>query len=130
MTRFVNALLIFLMVLSAAAVYDMKYEAEIAAANVARLQRQIAQEQEAISLLKAEWSVLTQPSRLQDLVTRHADILDLQPMKPEQVGTLADIPPKPVEIPAEEMPEVSSEPGPVERSAKAVPLDGPTIQLQ
>ena len=27
MTRFVNALLVFLMVLSAAAVYDMKYEA-------------------------------------------------------------------------------------------------------
>ncbi|WP_181707336.1 cell division protein FtsL [Chthonobacter rhizosphaerae] len=131
MTRFVNALLIFLMVLSAAAVYDMKYEAELAASNVARIQRQIAQEQEAISLLKAEWSVLTQPARLQDLVTRHADILELEPMRAEHVGTLADVPPKPVDVPVEEMPDEPEAPATIERSAQAAPAAaGDPIDIQ
>ena len=61
-------------------------------------------EQEAISLLKAEWSVLTQPARLQDLVERHADVLKLAPMTAEHIGTLADIPAKPAPI----MPDVNA----------------------
>lgn len=105
MNRFVNALLVFLMVLSAAAVYDMKYEAELAAEKVANAERRMAQEQERISLLKAEWSVLTQPARLQDLIERHADILQLSPMTAEHIGTLADVPPKPAVIPESELPE-------------------------
>jgi hypothetical protein len=104
MNRFVNALLVFLMVLSATAVYDMKYEAELAAENVRKVEREIAREQEAISLLKAEWSVLTQPARLQDLVERHADVLKLAPMTAEHIGTLADIPAKPAPI----MPDVNA----------------------
>lgn len=124
MNRLVNALLIFLMVLSAAAVYDMKYEAELAAENVAKIQREIAREQETISLLKAEWSVLTQPARLQEVVSRHTDILELQAMRPEQVGTLADVPPKPVAVPdAEAGDAVPAKPAaPHARSAQADPV--------
>ena len=97
MTRFVNALLVFLMVLSAAAVYDMKYEAELAAEAMADLQRQIDSEKAELSLLKAEWSVLTQPARLAELVERHAEVLQLAPLTADQIGTLADVPQKPVE---------------------------------
>jgi hypothetical protein len=97
MTRTINALLVFLMVLSAAAVYDMKYEAEMAASTVAALDQQIDNERAEISLLKAEWSVLSQPARLKQLVDRHQDILQLQPLTADQFGTIADIPEKPVE---------------------------------
>jgi hypothetical protein len=103
MTRYLNALLIFLMVLSAAAVYDMKYEAKQEGDMAARLERRIAAEQEAISALKAEWATLTQPARLAEIVRRHADIFKLQPMTGDQMGTLADIPPKPVVVPSEGM---------------------------
>lgn len=108
MTRYINALLVFLMVLSAAAVYDMKYEAEIAAENINKKQAEIAQAREDISLLKAEWALLTRPARMRDLLDRHHDILNLTPMSSDHIGTLADIPAKPV-VPA---------PGtPVEQSA-------------
>lgn len=99
MTRYINALLVFLMVLSAAAVYDMKYEAEIAAESIARRQTAITQAREDISLLKAEWALLTRPARMQELVTRHQDILGLEPMTSNHIGTLADIPEKPVLLP-------------------------------
>lgn len=98
MTRYFNALLVFLMILSAAAVYDMKYEAKIEGENVARLERKITQEQETISLLKAEWSTLSQPSRLEDMVRRHAEIFNLIPMTSNNIGTLDDIPAKPVDV--------------------------------
>lgn len=98
MTRFVNALLVFLMVLSAAAVYDMKYEAETASIAVADLEQKIANEQAELSLLKAEWSMLTQPARMTELIGRYTDILQLQPLTADQIGTLADIPEKPEPI--------------------------------
>ncbi len=97
MTRTVNILLVALMVLSAAAVYDMKYEAELAAEKVKKVERDIDRERETLSLLKAEWSVLTQPARLEDLADRHAEILKLEPMTANHIGTLADVPPKPVD---------------------------------
>jgi hypothetical protein len=96
MTRYINALLVFLMVLSAAAVYDMKYEAEIAAENINKKQAEIVQAREDISLLKAEWALLTRPARMRDLLARHQDILNLTPMSSDHIGTLADIPAKPV----------------------------------
>ena len=108
MTRYINALLVFLMVLSAAAVYDMKYEAEIAAENINKKQAAIAQAREDISLLKAEWALLTRPARMRDLLERHRDILDLTPMTSNHIGTLADIPEKPVIPPVD---------APVEQSA-------------
>jgi hypothetical protein len=99
MTRYINALLVFLMVLSAAAVYDMKYEAEIAAENINKKQAEIIQAREDISLLKAEWALLTRPARMNDLLARHQDILNLTPMSSNHIGTLADIPAKPVAPP-------------------------------
>lgn len=118
MVRFVNTLLICLGLLSAAAVYDMKYEAELAEENLRKLERTIVQEKEAISLLKAEWSVLSQPGRLQDLVERHQDILRLQPLTSAQIGTLADIPEKPQVVPAEPGDPLAA-PAPARREASA-----------
>ncbi len=95
MNRIVNILLVCLMGLAAAAVYDMKYEAEAAAERVARLERQVAAEHERISLLKASWSALSQPRRMEELVARHVEELGLGPMAITQLGTLAEIPQKP-----------------------------------
>ncbi len=119
MTRYVNALLVFLMVLSAAAVYDMKYEAEIAAERLAEMQRRIEAEKAEISLLKAEWSLLTQPARLADLVDRHRDVLQLQPLGPDQIGSLADIPAKPVPVEPEVLGPTAPLELPADRSAQA-----------
>ncbi len=92
MMKILSVLLVSLMVLSAAAVYDMKYEAEAGAERVAQLERDVRAEQEKISRLKAEWSVFTQPQRLQDLTQRNAALLKLQPMTANQIAQLTDIP--------------------------------------
>jgi hypothetical protein len=101
-TRFINTLLVALMVLSAAAVYDMKYEAETASLALSDLEQKIAAERAELSLLKAEWSVLTQPARMTDLVDRYQPILQLQPLTANQIGTVADVPEKPVVEPGDE----------------------------
>ena len=95
MLRMLNFLLIAAMLIGAGVVYDLKYEAEKAASKVARINRQIDGERDAIATLKAEWSLLNQPKRLQDLAQRYRTYLELDPLDPTQIGTLDDIPFKP-----------------------------------
>ena len=60
-----------------------------------RLQAQIQLEQDQISLLKADWSLLTQPSQLQKLAGAFQEELGLQPLEANQIVGLHDIPEKP-----------------------------------
>jgi len=76
-------------------VFQVKYRAESVADRAAQLQRQIEQEQETLSLLEAEWSLLIQPARVQELVERHADFLKLQPLDPAQITKIEDLPMRP-----------------------------------
>ena len=76
-------------------VFQVKYRAESVADRAAQLQRQIEQEQETLSLLEAEWSLLIQPARVQELVERHADLLKLQPLDPAQITKIEDLPMRP-----------------------------------
>lgn len=95
MKRGVEILWVALMVAGAVVTYSMKDNAGRAADRVHKLRADIASEQEAITLLKAEWSVLDQPARLQELVGRYPDVLKLQPIDVRQLATVADIPDKP-----------------------------------
>lgn len=96
MVRVLNVLFILVAIAGAAAVFGMKHEAERASEHVAALQRQIDDERETISLLKAEWSLLNQPSRLQRLVERYNAYLRLEPLAVEQIAALEDLPAKPM----------------------------------
>jgi hypothetical protein len=80
---------------SAVFVFQVKYHAERVAERAAELQRRLDQENETISLLQAEWSLLIQPARIQELVTRHADLLKLQPLDPSQITKLERLPMRP-----------------------------------
>jgi len=77
--------------------YHLKHEVKALEDELFRLNRQILAEQQAIHVLRAEWSYINQPQRLQSLTQRH---LDLQPTKPAQIGTLATLPARPAEAPA------------------------------
>jgi hypothetical protein len=76
-------------------VFQAKYQAEAVADRAAELQRELDQENETLSLLKAEWSLLIQPARVQELVTRHAELLKLQPLDPTQITNLEKLPMRP-----------------------------------
>ena len=77
--------------------YHLKHEVKALEDELFRLNRQILAEQQAIHVLRAEWSYINQPQRLQSLSQRH---LDLQPTRPAQIGTLATLPARPADAPA------------------------------
>lgn len=96
MGRYLNILFVLAVVIGAAGVYDMKLAAKKSASHVAELQRQIDDEREAIRLLKAEWSMLNQPDRLQGLVERYNSYLQLQPLDVKQIVSPEELPARPV----------------------------------
>ena len=76
-------------------VFQIKYRAEAVADHAADLQRSLDQENETLSLLQAEWSLLIQPARVQELVERHAERLKLTPLDPAQITKLENLPMRP-----------------------------------
>lgn len=70
-------------------VYAMKYEVERLDAKRAALQRQLAQQEETLQVLEAEWSFLNRPGRLQELALRH---LDLKPVAVRQISAIDALP--------------------------------------
>jgi hypothetical protein len=96
--RYLNLLLVGAMIAGAVVTYVFKYRAENAAAHIAGLHEQIERERQTLSVLKAEWSLLDQPGRIQTLVERYHDYLELEPFSLDQVATLDEIPERPVEL--------------------------------
>jgi hypothetical protein len=94
--RIFNLVLLVAMLIGAAITYDMKHKAEMAADRVAKLQADIAKQKDAIALLRAEWSLLTQPARLQDVVEKYSTYFKLEPFSPKQLATIDEIPLRPV----------------------------------
>jgi hypothetical protein len=76
-------------------VFQIKYRAEVVAEQAAQLQRELDQEKETTSLLAAEWSLLIQPARVQEVVDRHAELLKLQPLDPMQITRIENLPMRP-----------------------------------
>lgn len=74
---------------AAIGLFQIKYEVQALEDRLRGLNRQILQDQEAIHVLKAEWSYLNEPGRLAELARRH---LDLAPVAPEQFARLEDLP--------------------------------------
>jgi hypothetical protein len=93
-----DIVLIAVMVSAAAFTYNTKRKVEDQLAEVHRIEGEIKFEQDSMDLLKADWSLLTQPSRLQKLTDIYQAELQLQPVDASQIGSLDDLPQKPVEI--------------------------------
>ena len=98
MFRTSDIVLIAVMVSAAAFTYKTKQQAEDQLAMVKKLEQQIRFEEDSIDLLKADWSLLTQPSRLQKLAEIYAAELELQPVEAHQIVGLDELPVRPMEI--------------------------------
>ncbi|MCX8506601.1 MAG: hypothetical protein ORN98_08315 [Alphaproteobacteria bacterium] len=66
-------------------VYQIKYEVQQQETALARLNRDIARSESEIRILRAEWSHLNEPARLEQ---QNAAILGLVPITPQQILTL------------------------------------------
>ncbi len=74
------------------ALFIMKYEVGALEEQLGALNHDIAGNQQAVHVLKAEWSYLNRPARLEDLGSR---LLKLKPLDGSQTGTIDDIPMRP-----------------------------------
>lgn len=99
MLRGLNVIWVALMIAGAVVTYAMKDRAGRAADHVMNLRREIAHEKELLNVLQAEWSVLDQPSRLQELVGRYGSYLHLAPLDVRQLASIEDVPDRPIEVP-------------------------------
>jgi cell division protein FtsL len=89
MLRGLNIIAVGGLIAAAAVVYDVKYSATYEAQKVARLNSEIAKEREKIATLKAEWSTLSSPERIQRLAMRY---LNMKPLPVTQIGSFASLP--------------------------------------
>lgn len=65
--------------------FKVKYEVVEIEQKLAETELQISREKETIHILKAEWSHLNEPQRLQKLAEKY---LDIMPMKTEQIAAV------------------------------------------
>lgn len=93
MLRAIDVILICALIGSASWTYKVKYDTQIALERVEKLEKKIVAEREEIKLLKADWALYNSPSRLQRLVDKYRDELNLAPLQPGQIGTVDQLPP-------------------------------------
>ncbi|MEJ6784332.1 cell division protein FtsL [Aminobacter sp. Piv2-1] len=98
MFRTSDMVLIAVMVTAAAFTYKTKDEAENQLKAVNKIEAQIRFEEDTIDLLKADWSLLTQPARLQTLADAYQTELKLQPVDARQIVGLDALPARPLTI--------------------------------
>ncbi|MBH63799.1 MAG: hypothetical protein CL569_15390 [Alphaproteobacteria bacterium] len=69
--------------------YSMKYEVQRLESKLLSLQTELGSEREAVQVLRAEWSYLNSPERLQKLAARH---LELTPVSLHRLAALDRLP--------------------------------------
>jgi hypothetical protein len=90
--RTTDMVLIAVMVSAAAFTYTTKHAAEAELSTLRKIEQSIRFEEESIDVLKADWSLLTQPSRLQRLARTFESELNLLPVEPHQIADIEEIP--------------------------------------
>jgi len=95
MLRLLHVLVVAALVLAAADVYKIKFASTRQAEQVAKLRTEIRRERDTIAALRATWSELDNPERLQGLARRH---LSLKPIETTQYDTLDRLPERPPQI--------------------------------
>jgi len=81
--RIVTFLLASILVALAGVIYQVKYETRSLDNRVSSLQQGIAEERDVIAILRAEWSHLNRPARLERLARAH---LGLRPIQVNQIS--------------------------------------------
>jgi hypothetical protein len=90
--RIIHLLVIGMLVFAAAYVYRIKMESTERTERVLRLRAEIREQRDAIAVLRAEWTKLDAPLRLQGLVERH---LALKPLAATQYDSFKNLPERP-----------------------------------
>ena len=99
MLKTVDFVIIGLMAAAAVLTFHIKYRAEARLSEIRHLEAEIRLEEDTIDLLNADWSLLIQPGRLQELVERHREDLGLEIMEPHQMVRPEELPARVRDLP-------------------------------
>lgn len=91
MWRLLHLFAIAALIGSAVYVYNIKYETILESEQIVKLRHQIAKTNDDINVLRAEYSHLARPDRVQELSER---LLQMQPLALNQIARPEDIPDK------------------------------------
>ncbi len=83
--RIVSLLLMSCLVALSFVMYEIKYDAAEMENSVAALRLKVLKERDAIAILRAEWSHLNRPERIERLARKH---LGLAPVQARQMVTM------------------------------------------
>ena len=87
MLRFLTGLVFVATLCVAGVLYKIKYDARGLQHEAVALRKQIAVERQQLAVLKAEWSILTHPAR----IDQFARELGLAPLSPKQILSFRDL---------------------------------------
>ena len=93
MIRIVDAVLVAAVLGGAVWTFQIKHSAEQSAKKIALLTRQIEAEDRKITLLRADWAIMTSPERLEKVARTFENELGLNEMRSDQIATLDELPP-------------------------------------
>ena len=99
MFRTLDIVLVVVMTAVAAVTYTMKHQAELKRNEVSGIEAEIKLERDTIDLLKADWALLTQPSRLKKLIDTYQGELQLAPTESTQLVRPSELPMLKAELP-------------------------------
>ncbi len=95
MLKVVNAALVVGLIMSAFVLYSLEHSFRKHERQIIALKQEIHQEGENIKLLKAEWSYLIRPERLERLASEHLQLRQSRPYQLVKHSELAEtIPPR------------------------------------
>ena len=95
MFRLVHICVIAALIVAAALVYKIKFDSTLQAEKVAKMHGKLRAERSAIAVLRADWTKLDTPLRIQGLAARH---LPLQPVKATQFSNFDRLPERPLQL--------------------------------
>ncbi len=90
--RILNFVVVGMLVLAAAWVYRIKFDATVQAEHLAKLRGEVRREHDQIAALRAEWGQLDDPARIEALAKR---FLALKPIAATQIDSLDNLPDRP-----------------------------------
>lgn len=125
MIRLVTMLWMVLVLGGGVGLYLLKHEVQAMEAKLSETRRQTYADQQAIHVLKAEWTYLNDPVRLKALAERH---LGMEPMSATQVAMISDLPRREAAGPYVPMPSGDPLPAPLAKSQPTpmpVPVPAP-----
>lgn len=93
--RLITFLSLFVAALTGASLYLVSQQVQSTEAKLRELNRDIVKQEEAIHVLRAEWSYLNTPERLKKLAKEHTGLRPMDGTQIAEISTLPDRPPEP-----------------------------------